>query len=181
MQSCGSGGLICFDFLVLLILRIIQFAQLLIFLDNMKFLSKLFFLITFPLITFASTETHNFKSANIDSLNAQFHIEHLSTDSSEVKKPINYYKIAKSSGILSLVGIGAMALLGIAGVGTLSVLIGSALCLGGLILGLASVRKIKNNKWARLGVIFGALGILVLVAWIGLIIYVVYLFSNGID
>ena len=147
----------------------------------MKFLDKLFFLFAFPLITFASTQTHNFKSSQIDSLSAQVHVEYLSTDSSEVKKPINYNKIAKSSGILSLVGIGTMVLLGIAGLGTLSVLIGSALCLGGLILGLASVRKIKNKKWARLGIILGALGILILLAWFALIIYVVTIFSNGIN
>ncbi|MCF8325489.1 MAG: hypothetical protein K9I84_11070 [Leadbetterella sp.] len=44
-----------------------------------------------------------------------------------------------------------------------------------------SVRKVKNKKWARLGIILGSLGILILAAWIALIVYVVYLFSNGID
>jgi hypothetical protein len=50
-----------------------------------------------------------------------------------------------------------------------------------LILCIMSVRKVKNKKWARLGIILGSLGILILAAWIALIVYVVYLFSNGID
>jgi amino acid transporter len=138
-------------------------------------------LFIFPLITFANTETSKSSEFIFDSLKVHVHSQIVKEDSVIKEKLPNHQKIAKTSGILGIVGLGTMLVLGLASIGTMAVLIGFVFSFVAFIMGIYSVRKVKNKKWARLGIILGSLGILVLAAWIGLIVYVVYLFSNGID
>lgn len=115
----------------------------------------------------------------MDSLRRQTQNQVVAKDSLAVEKFPNHQKISKTSGIFGIVGLGLMIVLGISSIGTLAVLIGSLFSFGAIIMGLYSVRKVKNKKWARLGIILGSLGILILAAWIALIIYVISIFSNG--
>jgi hypothetical protein len=147
----------------------------------MKSTFFLLFILLLPLITFANTETTKSTKFIFDSLKVAVHHQVVKKDSVIKEKLPNYQKRAKTSGILGIVALGTMLVLGIASVGTLAVLIGAAISFVALVLGILSVGKVKNKKWARLGIILGSLGILVLAAWIALIIYVVYLFSNSID
>ena len=145
----------------------------------MKSAILFFSFLVFPLLTFASTETRKSMEFVMDSLKRQTLNQVVAKDSLAVGKlPIDQ-KIAKTSGILGIIGLGLMIVLGVASIGTLAVLIGSGFSFLALIMGLYSVRKVKKKKWARLGIILGLLGILVLVAWIALIIYVISIFSNG--
>jgi len=146
---------------------------------KMKSTFLLLYLLIFPIITFANTETPKSNEFLFDSLKVQAHNHSVMKDSLVAQKLRNYPKKAKTSGILGIVGIGTMIVLGIASVGTFAVLIGAAISFAALVMGILSVRRVKNKKWARLGIVLGSLGILVLAAWIGLIIYVVYLFGNG--
>jgi hypothetical protein len=145
----------------------------------MKSTFLLLCILIFPSITFAKTETAKSSEFVFDSLVLGVQNQGVAKDSLVVKKLPNYPKIAKTSGVLGIVGIGTMIVLGIASVGTFAVLIGAAISFAALVMGVLSVRRVKNKKWARLGIVLGLLGILVLMAWIGLIIYVVYLFGNG--
>ncbi|HLO44311.1 MAG TPA: hypothetical protein VK175_08270 [Leadbetterella sp.] len=145
----------------------------------MKSTFLLLFILIFPLVTFANTETTKSSEIIFDSLKIQVHNQVVKKDSVIKEKLPNHQKIAKTSGILGIVGLGTMLVLGIASLGTFAVLIGAAISFAALVMGVLSVRRVKNKKWARLGIILGSLGILILVAWIGLVIYVVYLFSNG--
>ena len=147
----------------------------------MKSTFLLLFIVLFPLFTLATTETSKSSEFIFDSLKVQAHNQVVKKNSVVKEKLPNYPKIAKTSGILGIVGLGTMLVLGIASVGTLSVLIGAAISFAALVMGVLSVRRVKNKKWARLGIILGSLGILILVAWIGLIIYVISIFGNSID
>jgi hypothetical protein len=138
-------------------------------------------ILLFPLITFANTETSKSSEYFFDSLKVHVHNQIVKRDSILKEKLPNHQKIAKASGILGIAGLGTMLVLGIASVGALSLLIGAAISFAALVLGIMSVRKVKNKKWARLGIILGSLGILVLAAWIALIIYVISIFGNGIN
>jgi hypothetical protein len=135
----------------------------------------------FPIITFASTETLKSSEFIFDSLKIEAQKSFMVKDSVIKEKLPNHQKIAKTSGILGIIGLGTMLVLGIASVGTLAVLIGASISFVALIMGILSVRKVKNKKWARLGIILGSLGILILAAWIALIIYVISIFGNSID
>lgn len=145
----------------------------------MKSTFLLLYILLFPLVTFASTETSKSSEFIFDSLKLHVHSQVVEKDSVNKEKLPNHQKIAKTSGILGIVGLGTMLVLGIASVGTFAVLIGSAISFVALIMGIMSVRKVKNKKWARLGIILGGLGILILAAWIALIIYVISIFGNG--
>lgn len=145
----------------------------------MKSTFLLLFIVLFPLFTFATTETAKSSEFIFDSLKVHVHSQVVEKDSVNKEKLPNHQKIAKASGILGIVGLGTMLVLGIASAGTLSVLIGAAISFAALIMGIMSVRKVSNKKWARLGIILGSLGILILAAWITLIIYVISIFSNG--
>lgn len=145
----------------------------------MKSTFFLLYTLLFPLVTFANTETAKSSEFIFDSLKVNVHCQVLEKDSVIKEKLPNHQKIAKASGILGIVGLGTMLVLGIASAGTLSVLIGAAISFAALIMGIMSVRKVKNKKWARLGIVLGGLGILILAAWITLIIYVISIFSNG--
>lgn len=147
----------------------------------MKCTFLLLYILLFPLVTFANTETTKSSEFIIDSLKAQAQNQGMVKDSVINEKLPNHQKIAKASGILGIVGLGMMILLGLLSSGTLAVFVGAIISFVAFIMGIYSVRKVKNKKWARLGIILGSLGILVLAAWIGLIVYVVYLFSNSID
>lgn len=136
-------------------------------------------ILLFPLIAFANTETSSSSEFIFDSLKVHVHSQIVKEDSVNKEKLPNHQKIAKTSGILGIAGLGTMLVLGIASVGTFAVLIGAAISFVALIMGIMSVRKVKNKKWARLGIILGGLGILILAAWITLIIYVISIFSNG--
>ena len=147
----------------------------------MKSTFFLLFILILPLITLANTETSKSSEYVFDSLKVHVHNQVVKKDSVIKEKLPNHQKIAKTSGILGIVGLATMLVLGIASVGTLSVLIGAAISFAALIMGILSVRKVRNKKWARLGIILGGLGILILAAWIALIIYVISIFSNGIN
>jgi hypothetical protein len=139
------------------------------------------FILLFPLVTFANTETSKSSELIFDSLKVQAHNQVIKKDSLILEKLPNHQKIAKASGILGIVGLGTMILLGLLSSGTLAVFVGAAISFVALVLGIKSARKVKNEKWARLGIILGGVGILILVAWIALLFYVVYLFHNSID
>ena len=145
----------------------------------MKSTFFLLFILIFPLVTFANTETSKSSEFIFDSLKVNVHSQVVKGDSVINGKLPNHQKIAKASGILGIVGLGTMLVLGIASVGTFAVLIGAAISFVALIMGIMSVRRVKNKKWARLGIILGGLGILILAAWIALIIYVISIFGNG--
>jgi hypothetical protein len=147
----------------------------------MKSTFLLLFILSFPLVTFAKTETTKSNKFIFDSLKIQIHNQFVKKDSVNKEKLPNYQKIAKSSGILGIVGLGTMLVLGIASMGTFAVLVGVPLSFVALIMGIMGVRIVKNNKWARLGIILGGLGILILAAWIALIIYVISIFGNSIN
>ncbi|MCP9761354.1 hypothetical protein [Lacihabitans soyangensis] len=147
----------------------------------MKSTFFLLFILLFPLVTLANTETAKSSEFIFDSLKVQGHNQVVEKDSVNKEKLPNHQKIAKTSGILGIVGLGTVLVLGIASIGTFAVLIGAAISFAALVMGLLSVRRVKNKKWARLGIILGSLGILILVAWIGLIIYVISIFGNSID
>ena len=140
-----------------------------------------FLLFIFPLVTFASTETTKSSEFIFDSLEVHVRSQIVKEDSVIKEKLPNHQKIAKTSGILGIVGLGTMLVLGIASAGTLSVLIGAAISFAALIMSIMSVRKVSNKKWARLGIILGSLGILILASWIALIIYVISIFGNSIN
>lgn len=139
----------------------------------------LLYILLFPLVTFANTETAKSSEFIFDSLKFQVQNQVVKRDSVIKEKLPNHQKIAKTSGVLGIVGLGTMLVLGIASVGTFAVLIGAAISFVALIMGIMSVRKVKNKKWARLGIILGGLGILILAAWIALIIYVISIFGEG--
>lgn len=147
----------------------------------MKSTFLLLFILLSPIVTFANTETAKSNEFIFDSLKVHVHNQVVKKDSVIKEKLPDYQKRAKTSGILGIVGLGAMIVLGIASIGTFAVLIGSVISFVAFIMGIYSVRKVKNKKWARVGIILGSLGILVLAAWIALIIYVISIFSNGID
>lgn len=148
---------------------------------KMKSTFLLLLILLFPLVTFANTETSKSSEFIFDSLKVHVHNQVIKKDSVIKEKLPNHQKIAKTSGILGIVGLGTMILLGLLSSGTLAVFVGAAISFAALIMGILSVRKVKNKKWARLGIILGSLGILILAAWIALIVYVIYLFSNNID
>jgi hypothetical protein len=141
----------------------------------MKSTVLIFIFLIVPLLTFASTETSKSVEFVFDSLKLQTQKKVIANDSLVVKKLPDYEKIAKTSGILGIISFGTMLVLGIISSGGLAVLIGSALSFVALILGLFSVQKVKNKKWARLGIILGSLGLLALAAWIAFIFYVISL------
>lgn len=145
----------------------------------MKSTFFLLIILLFPLVAFANTETTKSSEIIFDSLKIQVHNQVVKKDSVIKEKLPNHQKIAKTSGILGIVGLGTMLVLGIASMGTFAVLVGVPLSFVALIMGIMSVRKVKNKKWARLGIILGGLGILILAAWIALIIYVISIFGNG--
>ncbi len=147
----------------------------------MKSIFSLLSILLFPLVTFANTETAKSSELIFDSLKVQAHNQVFKKDSVIKEKLPNHQKIAKASGILGIVGLGSMILLGLLSSGTLAVFVGAAISFVALVLGIKSARKVKNEKWARLGIILGGVGILILVAWIALLFYVVYLFHNSID
>lgn len=147
----------------------------------MKSTFLLLFIVLFPLFTLATTETPKSSEFIFDSLKVQVHNQIVKKDSVILEKLPNHQKIAKASGILGIVGLGTMILLGLLSSGTLAVFVGAIISFVAFIMGIYSIRKVKNKKWARLGIILGSLGILILAAWIALIIYVVYLFSNSTD
>lgn len=147
----------------------------------MKSTFFLLYILLFPLVTFANTETAKSSEFIFDSLKVHVQSQVVEKDSVNKEKLPNHQRIAKASGILGIVGLGTMLVLGIASVGTLSVLIGAAISFAALIMGIMSVRKVKNKKWARLGIILGSLGILILASWIALIIYVISIFGNSIN
>ncbi len=147
----------------------------------MKSTFFLLFILLFPLVTFANTETAKSSELIFDSLKVQAHNQVFKKDSVIKGKLPNHQKIAKASGILGIVGLGTMLVLGVASMGTFAVLVGIPLSFVALIMGIISVRKVKNKKWARLGIILGSLGILIFAAWIALIVYVISIFGNGID
>jgi uncharacterized membrane protein len=135
----------------------------------------------FPIITFANTGTAKSSEFIFDSLKVQVHEQLVKKDSVIKEKLPKHQKIAKASGILGIVGLGTMILLGLISSGTLAVFVGSVASFIALLMGVFSVRKVKNKKWARLGIILGSLGILILAAWIALIVYVISIFGNSID
>jgi uncharacterized membrane protein len=135
----------------------------------------------FPIITFANTGTAKSSEFIFDSLKVQVHEQLVKKDSVIKEKLPKHQKIAKASGILGIVGLGTMILLGLISSGTLAVFVGSVVSFIALLMGVFSVRKVKNKKWARLGIILGSLGILILAAWIALIVYVISIFGNSID
>ena len=126
-----------------------------------------------PLFTFAKTETNRSNEFFFDSLRIQSQNQIVSKDTTKLEDPKRYEKIAKTSGLMGIIGFGVMIILGLAGFGTFAVLIGSAFLFAALILGASSVSKVRNKKWARAGIILGSLGIALLIAWIGLLIYVI--------
>lgn len=138
-------------------------------------------LFIFPLVTFANTETSKSREFIFDSLKVHVHSQIVKEDSFNKEKLPNHQKIAKTSGILGIVGLGTMLVLGLASIGTMAVLIGFVFSFVAFIMGIYSVRKVKNKKWARLGIILGSLGILILASWIALIIYVISIFGNSIN
>jgi hypothetical protein len=138
-------------------------------------------LFIFPLIAIANTETSKSSEFIFDSLKVHVHSQIVKEDSVIKEKLPNHQKIAKTSGILGIVGLGTMLVLGIASIGTMAVLIGFVFSFVAFIMGIYSVRKVKNKKWARLGIILGSLGILILASWIALIIYVISIFGNSIN
>jgi uncharacterized membrane protein len=135
----------------------------------------------FPIITFANTETAKSSEFIFDSLKVQVHEQLVKKDSVIKEKLPKHQKIAKASGILGIVGLGTMILLGLISSGTLAVFVGSVASFIALLMGVFSVRKVKNKKWARLGIILGSLGIMFLAAWIALIVYVISILGNSID
>jgi hypothetical protein len=135
----------------------------------------------FPIITFANTGTAKSSEFIFDSLKVQVHEQLVKKDSVIKEKLPKHQKIAKASGILGIVGLGTMILLGLISIGTLAVFVGSVASFIALLMGVFSVRKVKNKKWARLGIILGSLGIMFLAAWIALIVYVISIFGNSID
>lgn len=145
----------------------------------MKSTFLLFSFLIFPIFTIASTETVKSSELIFDSL--KVHNQIVNEDSVTKEKHPNHQKIAKTSGILGIVGLGTMILLGLISSGTLAVFVGAVVSFVALIMGILSVRQVKNKKWARLGIILGGLGILILAAWIALIIYVISIFGNRID
>lgn len=104
------------------------------------------FILLFPLVTFANTETSKSSELIFDSLKVQAHNQVIKKDSLILEKLPNHQKIAKASGILGIVGLGTMLVLGIASVGTFAVLIGAAISFVALIMGIMSVRKVKNKS-----------------------------------
>jgi hypothetical protein len=135
----------------------------------------------FPIITFANTGTAKSSEFIFDSLKVQVHEQLVKKDSVIKEKLPKHQKIAKASGILGIVGLGTMILLGLISSGTLAVFVGSVASFIALLMGVFSVRKVKNKKWARLGIILGSLGIMFLAAWIALIVYVISILGNSID
>lgn len=82
--------------------------------------------------------------------------------------------MAKTSGILGIIAMASILITIGFSFGTIGVFSVGLISIIALILGILSVKKVKSKKWARLGIILGSIGTLLLILWIGLIYYVIF-------